>query len=413
MPDFKYTAKTTQGQQKTGTVTAQNESDAIGELRRQNLLVISLEGAAPKRRFELPSLFEAKPGGAPRRVRASLQELIIFTRQLATMLSAGIPLLEALEILSEQCEDAGFKWVLDTMVEDIRGGSEFSEALRRHPRCFTQIFVNMIKAGEAAGKLDEILVRLAEYQEATQALRSRIRAAMTYPVVSLVLIFAIAILLLVFIIPKFEDIFKGMDIELPLPTKIVLGISLWMTNNWYIWLGLLVGAVVGVIMYGRTDTGARQLDWIKLHVPIFGPLFRKVAISRFARTFATLIQSGVPILGALEIVASTSGNKLIEDAVLDASQAVRQGETLAAPLAKTGMFPPMVTRMIAVGEKTGALEQLLEKISKFYDQQVATTVESLTALIEPIMIGIMGIIVGGMVLAVFLPIFKLTSSLSR
>jgi type IV pilus assembly protein PilC len=416
MPDYKYQARTPAGKQQGGTVTAQNEADAIGELRRQNLLVVSLEEQAPKRSLNMNiSLFQAKPGGAPRRPRIGLNELIIFTRQLSTMLSAGIPLLECLEILAEQQEDAGFKWVIEQIVEDIRSGSDFSAALRRHPKVFSQIFINMVKAGEAAGKLDDILVRLAEYQEATQALRQRIRAAMTYPVVSLVLILAIAILLLVFIIPKFEDIFRSMDVPggLPLPTQIVLGISLWMEEKWYLWLGGIVGFVVGIVFYSRTNVGARQIDWIKLKVPIFGLLFRKVAISRFSRTFATLIQSGVPILGTLEIVASTAGNRIIEDAVIDASQSVRQGETLAGPLAKTGVFPPMVTRMISVGEKTGALEQLLEKISKFYDQQVATTVESLTSLIEPIMIGVMGIVVGGMVLAVFLPIFKLTSSLAR
>ncbi len=410
MADFKYQARNPAGKQVAGVVTAQNESDAIGELRRQNLVVVSLEEKGAKRKFDWSiTLWESKPG--KRRARVRLQDMIVFTRQLATMLSAGLPLLECLEILREQTEDVGFKQVIEQIVDDVRSGSDFSDALRKHPRVFSNIYTNMIKAGEASGQLDEILVRLAEYQEATQALRQRIRAAMTYPCVSLILIFAISILLLVFIVPKFEDIFKGIHIELPKPTKVLLTVSIWMKTNWYIWSGALVGMVFGLIAYARTEVGGYQVDWVKLKLPIFGPLFRKVAISRFARTFATLIQSGVPILGALEIVASTSGNRIIEDAVLSSSESVRQGETLANPLAKSGVFPPMVTRMIAIGEKSGALESLLEKISEFYDQQVATTVEQLTSLIEPIMIGIMGIIVGGMVLAIFLPIFKLAAAL--
>ncbi len=408
MAEYVYTARNAAGKQVTGTVVAQNESDALGELRRQNLVVVSLAEKTARKGLTWNVDIFGTGTGRKRRVRVRLQEMIVFTRQLATMLSAGIPLLECLEILAEQAEDPGFRGVIQQLVDDVRSGSDFSEALRKHPRVFTSIYVNMVKAGEASGQLDEILVRLAEYQEATAALRARIRAAMTYPVVSLVLIFGITIFLLVYIIPKFKDIFEGMNIELPKPTKLLLAVSTWMNENVLVWVLGIALVFVAIHLYGRTPGGRLHLDWLKLRAPIFGPLFKKVAISRFSRTFATLIQSGVPILAALEIVASTAGNKVIEDAVLEASASVRQGDTLANPLSKSGVFPAMVCRMIAIGEKSGALESLLEKISEFYDQQVSSTVEQLTSLIEPIMIGIMGVIVGGMVLAIFLPIFELT-----
>ncbi|GIW71294.1 MAG: type II secretion system protein F [Planctomycetota bacterium] len=416
MPEFSYQARSAAGQTTSGTIQAASESEALEALRRQNMIVLSLDerGAATRMAsFSLGKLFERSTESTVRRVRVRLQEMTVFTRQLATMLSAGIPLLECLEILGEQAENPGFRAVIEQIVSDVRTGSDFSDALRKHPRVFSDIYVNMVRAGEASGQLDEILVRLAEYQEATAALRARIRAAMTYPVVSLVLILAITIGLLVGIIPKFDAIFKGMQIEggLPTITQVLLDTSLWMQANPQIWAGMTALVAVALFLYTRTPRGRHQLDWVKLHLPIFGPLFQKVALSRFSRTFATLIESGVPILGALEIVAATSGNKIIEEAVLDSSSSVRQGETLAGPLARSGVFPPMVTRMIAIGEKSGALESLLEKISEFYDQQVASTVESLTSLIEPILIAIMGVLVGSMVLAIFLPILKLASSL--
>jgi type IV pilus assembly protein PilC len=412
MAEFTYQARNATGKTVSGTVHAANENDALGELRRQNLVVLSLtERAAKKAAWNL-SLFETgKKGYSWKGVRVKEADLIVFTRQLATMLSAGIPLLECLEILGEQAEDPKFRAVLTQCVEDVRAGSDFSEALKKHPGCFSNIYVNMIKAGEASGQLDEILSRLADYSEAAAELKGRIKSAMTYPIVSLVLILAIVAGLLVFIIPKFKDIFEGLSVELPAPTLLLLAISGFMTNQWYVILGGGIAIYFGVKMYAKTPRGGRHVDWLLLRAPVFGPLFKKVAISRFARTFATLIQSGVPILGALDIVAATAGNRIIEDTVLEASASVRQGETLAVPLGRSGVFPPMVCRMIAIGEKSGALESLLEKISEFYDQQVNQTVESLTSLIEPLMIATMGILVGGMVLAIFMPIMKLVSGL--
>ncbi|RMG07412.1 MAG: type II secretion system F family protein [Planctomycetota bacterium] len=360
----------------------------------------------------LEAFLTGKVGAAQAKVK--LNELVIFTRQLATMISAGIPLLECLEILAEQMENPGFKAVLEEVVYDVRGGTDLSTAMQKHPRVFEDIYVNMIRAGEVSGQIDEILIRLAEYQEATAKLRAQIVSAMTYPVISIALILCIVLFLLLVIIPKFKEIFENMGVTLPWITQFLLNVADWMTTYWYIWAPGSIGFVVLTRVYSKTSMGRRQFHWLALNIPIFGPLFKKVAISRFARTFATLISSGVPILGALEIVASTSGNVHIEELVSEASESVRQGETLASPLAaKPKLFPPMVTRMIAIGEKSGALEALLLKISEFYDQQVETSVEQLTSLIEPIMICFMGVLVGGMVLAIFLPIFEMQKALQQ
>ena len=359
------------------------------------------------------SLWDRLNGGANPKPRIKSQDMVVFTRQMATMLAAGIPLMECLEILQEQAEDRGFQLALGEVVSDVRSGSDLSEALRKHPKLFTRIYVNMVKAGEASGQLEEILDRLAEYAEAAEHLKSEIKSAMMYPVVSMVMICGITLFLLVGIVPRFSKIFKALKVPLPAITKALLLTSDTMRKYWYAWFGGIVAIVVFAIMYFKTEKGARHKDILMVKMPVFGELFKKVAISRFARTFSTLIQSGVPILGALEIVANTAGNKLIEEAVLDASESVRQGETLAKPLARNKIFPPMVTRMISIGEKSGALETLLEKISEFYDQQISATVKSLTSLIEPLMIATMGIIVGTIVLAMFLPIFKIQEALKK
>ena len=407
MPDFKYEARDASGKTQQGTVSARNEEEAKANLSQRGLSVVSMSGGGGGG--------AAGPNSkAAQRAKVKLQELVIFTRQMATMIAAGIPLLESLEILAEQADNPGFKAALEEIVVDVRGGTDLSTSMSKHPRIFEDIYVNMIRAGEVSGQIDEILVRLAEYQEATAKLRGQIIGAMTYPVISLCLIFGIVLFLLLVIIPKFKEIFSAMKVDLPLPTQILLDTADFLLNYWHLWVPGSIGSVFGFKAYIKTPIGRRQLDWVKLNAPVFGSLFQKVAISRFARTFATLITSGVPILGALEIVASTSGNTLIEGVVMQASESVRQGDTLAAPLADNPkLFPPMVTRMIAIGEKSGALEQLLMKISEFYDQQVEQAVEQLTSLIEPIMIGIMGFIVGGMVLAIFLPIFELQKKLQQ
>lgn len=344
----------------------------------------------------------------PPRPRVKTKDVAVMTRQLSTMISAGIPLLESLEILGEQASDPGFRIVLDKVIERVRAGSDFSSALSEHPRLFSRVYVNMIKAGESSGQLDVILTRLADYMESVEELKREIKAAMTYPVISLVLIVSITIGLVVGIVPKFQEIFEQLGTTmLPAPTRVLLAISDALIHHFPALISLLAAAAVAFAAYLRTGPGRRQWHWFLLHVPVFGPLFRKVAISRFARTFATLIQSGVPILGALDIVAASSGNVVLEAAVVKAKEAVTRGETLGDPLAASRVFPPMVTRMVSIGEKTGALEALLMKIAEFYDGEVRATVKSLTSLIEPLLISAMGLIVGFVVLAIFLPILQM------
>ncbi len=416
--EFRYRAKDPSGKTITGVVAAENETDAVGQLRRQGLTIIKISaGRAAVAATEGKAkggFFSLSIGGSTnaRNARVKSQDLVVFTRQLATMISAGIPVVEALEILGEQTSNAGFKAVISEIVTDLRTGKDLSQAFARHPRIFSGLYVNMLKAGEASGQLDTVLDRLAGYQEAAQQLKQDIKSAMTYPVVSLVLILGITVFLLVVIIPKFKTMFDAMNVELPALTKGLLELSRLVREHILLMFSGAACFATLVYMYTRTPTGRRNLHWLLLHLPVFGPLFSKVAISRFSRTFATLIQSGVPILGALELVKQTSGNAIIADAIHKASESVRQGENLGGPLAQTKVFPPMVTRMISVGERTGALEALLEKISEFYDREVKAAVESLTSLIEPLMIAIMGFLVGGMVLAIFMPIFKMIGKMS-
>lgn len=410
MPAFKYSARDGNGRTVSGVVSAKTQSDAVADLRRRSLTVLdvrqSMMGSKGKNEKGglLSSIFKTRPS-------ASRDQLVQFTRQLSTMISAGVPLLESLEVLLEQADTPGFRVMLNSVIESVRGGADLSTSLEKFDKLLPTIYVSMVRAGEVSGQLDDILVRLAEYLEATEKLKRDIKAAMTYPVISLVLVAGIAIFLLVGIVPKFQEIFDSLDIELPGLTKAVLAVSLTMKDNFSMVALAVVLMAFAVVGWKRTNRGAYQWDWLILHVPVFGPLFRKVALSRFARTFATLIKSGVPILGALEIVSETSGNRVISRVVDNAKENVRQGNTLAEPLAQSKVFPPMVTRMVQIGEKSGSLEQLLEKISEFYDDQVNAAVKTLTAMIEPIMIGFMGFMVGGIVLAVFLPIFELQKQL--
>jgi type IV pilus assembly protein PilC len=407
MAVFAYEGKTADGKKAEGVLKASDRGAAQQELKRRN---ITVEKMSEKKEGKKKGGFGLL--GAPR-PKAKTSDICVFTRQLSTMISAGIPLLEALEILHEQASDPGTRIALDTVIEKVRSGSDFSTALSEFPKLFTKIYVNMVKAGEASGQLDTILNRLAEYLESVEELKREIKAAMTYPVISLCLILAITVGLVVGVVPRFKQIFEQLQMkELPLPTEILLKVSDTLKKNFHFFL-LGVGAcITAFLLYIRTNIGRRQWHWVLFHMPVFGPLFRKVTISRFSRTFATLIQSGVPMLGALDIVAGTAGNVLVEDAVLKAKDAVARGETLGDPLAATKVFPPMVTRMISIGEKTGAIEKLLMKISEFYDGEVRATVKALTSLIEPIMIAIMGCIVAGIVLSIFLPILKIQQQLT-
>ncbi|MCK6479063.1 MAG: type II secretion system F family protein [Planctomycetaceae bacterium] len=402
MAKFKFNAKSAAGRTESGVINARTEEEALAELRKRQLSNITIK--VDKGGFGL------KPG-------ASTEDIVIFTRQLATMIGAGIPLMEAMEILHAQSANPRFAMVLDRVVEDIRAGSDLSAAMGKYPTVFSNIYLAMIRAGEVSGQIDEILVRLAGYMEEAQKLKSEIKSAMTYPVVSICMITGITLFLMVYIVPQFGVIFgqitdkNGNPLELPGITKVTLGISDFILNKWWVMLLGIIGFAFALKTYKKTDRGAYQWDWLMLKMPVFGQLFSKVALSRFSKTFATLIKSGVPILGALEIVSATSGNRVIMEAVDGARDSVREGNTLAEPLGRSPVFPPMVVKMIAIGERSGALESLLEKISIFYDEQVEASVKALTSLIEPIMIGIMGVMVGGIVLAVFYPILKLQSAL--
>ena len=405
MAVFTYEARGTDGKKVDGSLKAADRNAAIDQIKKKNLTVVQLTedtGLAAKR-----NIF----GRAPR-AKVKTKDICILTRQLSTMISAGIPLLESLEILCEQASDPGFRRVMDRIIERVRSGTDFSTALGEHPKIFSHIFVNMIKAGEVSGNLDVILTRLAEYLEAIEEIKREVKSAMVYPTVSLVMILSITAGLVVGIVPKFKVIFDQLGMtELPWITQFLLDISMFLQNQWWLAMILTAGSIVGFVMFKRSKRGEKIWHRFLLNMPVFGQLVRKVAISRFARTFSTLIQSGVPMLGALDIVAGTAGNVIIEEAVLKAKDAVSRGETLGEPLAATKVFPPMVTRMIAIGEKTGALEKLLAKISEFYDAEVKAAVKALTSLIEPLMIGTMGLLVGGIVLAIFMPIIELQKKL--
>ena len=403
---FRYIARNQAGRQVKGKIDGENEEDIAGRLRQQGLSVVSVEEAPPPR--DLNNIF----GDPPKKCKQA--ELALFTRQLATMLAAGVALLESLEILAEQATESnkGFGAGLKEVAEAVRAGTGLSEVMAQYPKIFPDIYINMIKAGEASGQLDTILSRLADYMEASESLKREIKSAMTYPVISLVLVIGIAGYLLVGVVPKFEEMFNSLGATLPAITVIVLDTSKWLTLNWYYLIaGIIVLAIFYMVISKNKDV-RRFTDAFWLKIPVFGSLNQKVSVSRFARTFATLLASGVPILGALEIVATTSGNQIIEDAVLETRETVRAGESLTTHLATCWVFPPMVVRMIAIGEKSGALEDLLTKISDFYDEQVHATVNSLTSLIEPIMISIMGAVVGTIVIAIFLPILELQKALS-
>ena len=403
MPTFTYAARNKSGAKQKGTVSATTKQTATQMLQQRGLIVdtIAEKGkAAPK---------------GNKRVKSA--ELLIFTRQLSTIAGAGLPLLQGLDILAEQVEDPNFAAVIDAVAQEVESGETFSDALRKFPKAFPDLYVSMVRAGEAGGDLDGVLMQLADYLEATEELKRRIKSAMTYPVVAFSMIILIAAGLTIFVVPQFAHIFESLSngkTPLPTPTRILIQISDFL-RTWYNWLAFIVvggGITVFFRFYGSTQGGRYNLDALKLRMPIFGNLLRKVAISRFTRTLSTLTRSGVAILQALEIVERTAGNEVYAKAIREAADSVRNGETLADPLAHAEVFPAMVTRMIAVGEKTGALESMLMKISDFYDSEVRALVDGLTSLIEPLLIGVMGVVVGGIVIALFMPVLKLSSLVS-
>lgn len=407
MASFQYTARDKAGKSLSGVMEAESKQELLQKLRNKGLIPTSVNdsrggGAAA-------AGAKAAIGGTRRGKKVKADEMVLFTRSLATMVNAGLPLLQGMDIMIEQTESANFKSVLTQVGQDIEAGLTFSDAMKKHPRVFPELYTSMVRAGEASGNLDGILIQLAEYLEATEQLKREIKSAMTYPVIALVIVVAIAAGLLIFIVPKFKDIFDSLGGTLPAPTLMLIAVSDALREYTPVFIGVGLVIIFGLRYYISTATGRMQWDTLKLNLPVFGPLFRKVAVSRFARTFSTLTRSGVPVLAALEIVERTIGNEVIARAVKGSQSSIKAGATIAEPLSQTGVFPLMVTRMIDVGEKTGSLDELLTKISDFYDQQVEASIASLTSLIEPMLILFLGIVVGGMVLALFMPIFQLST----
>jgi type IV pilus assembly protein PilC len=405
MASFQYTARDKTGASSTGAMEAESRQALVNKLREKGLVPTSIvDGSGGK-----GGARSAPVVGTVKSKKVKADEMVLFTRSLATMVNSGLPLLQGLDIMIEQTESLNFKAVLTQIGQDIEAGLTFSDALRKHPRAFNELYSSMVKAGEASGDLDGILIQLAEYLEATEKLKREIKSAMTYPVIALVIVVLIAGGLLVFIVPKFAEMFDGLGAKLPAPTRILMAMSEMLRSYILLVIGGATAVFFAIRYYVSTPMGRYQADAMMLKMPVFGPLFRKVAVSRFSRTMSTLTRSGVPVLGALEIVERTIGNEVLARAIKGSQTSIKAGSTIAEPLAQSGVFPLMVTRMIDVGEKTGSLDELLTKISEFYDQQVEATVASLTSMIEPLLILFLGIVVGGMVLALFMPIFKLSS----
>jgi len=404
MPTFAYVVKDKTGKTHSGTLETESRNRLIEQLWKQEFVIISID---ERRSGKGASILKV---GQP---RVKTDQLVIFARQLATMVDSGIPIVSALDILAEQLEDRNFKQTLQRVRDDVEAGASLSEAAGRHPRVFSDFFFNMVRAGESSGRLDEILDRVAAYVEKAEALQRKVKASLFYPAFVSVLAFGITSFLVIVIVPKFEEIFTSLGGHLPLPTMLLLGLSNFMRK--YLVVEIVAGFLLIVAFRTYIGTGGGRLwfDGITLKMPIIGKLLQKAVIARFARTLATLVRSGVPILSSLEIVAKTSGNKVVERAVMDARSSIKEGENIADPLAKSQVFPPMVTRMIAVGEKTGELEKMLSKIADFYENEVDAAVTALTSLIEPLVIAVLGVVIGGIVVALFLPIFQISTLVGK
>lgn len=401
MPVFEYTAKNaTTGQILKGSYDAPNRDELIGHLRKNRLLLVSLREARKEIKFALPGR------------GINTRDVVIFTRQFATMINSGLPLVQSLNILGAQTENPKLKEVTRGTVQDVEAGNTLADALSKHPTAFPDLYVNMVAAGEAGGILDTILLRLATFLEKNDKLVRKVKSAMIYPaVIFSVAMVAIAVLL-IFVIPVFRTMFESVHMELPLPTRIVIALSDFLRGYWWAIAAVAGGGTFMFQRFNATPAGRRKVDRALLAMPVLGDVLRKSAVSRFTRTLGTLVSSGVSILDGLEITAKTAGNTIIHDAIMASRASIAGGDTIAAPLAKSGVFPPMVISMIAVGEQTGGLDEMLSKIADFYDDEVDVAVGGLLSLLEPIMILFLGVIVGGMVVAMYLPIFDMMQTVS-
>ena len=394
---YSYRVRDRQGKLVTGSLQADNERLVISRLQEMGYVPVSVSA---KKESLGSREFAFRPNRVP------LKDLAVFSRQFATMVNSGLPILKALAILAEQTECKPLANVVNEVRLDVERGSSLSQAMQKHPKVFGNLFVSMIKAGETGGVLDAVLLRLADNIEREVELRQRVKSAMTYPVVVLGMVSLILVAMLLFIVPQFKGIYASLGGELPLPTRILLFVSEVFRKWWWVWALCLIGFIFAFKKYKATARGRATLDAIMLKLPVFGGLFHKTALSRFSSTLSVLLRSGVPILQSLDIVSETVNNAVISKAVVDVQGSVKEGESIAKPLSKHAVFPPMVVQMLAVGEETGAVDTMLEKVAQFYDNEVTATVDSLTSLIEPLMIALIGGAVGMAVIALYLPMFN-------
>jgi type IV pilus assembly protein PilC len=399
MPKFLYTGVTSSGKEVRGEIQAINRNEVISLLRKKKVRAVSVRRKPLE--IKLGSLNPVK-----------LQDISRFTRQFAAMTSAGLPLVQCMDILAAQTENKELSAAIKQVSADIQGGSPLADALGKHKKIFNQLYCNMVAAGEASGNLDGVLLRLAEYQEKANSLRRKIKGAMTYPSVLAIVAVGATALMLTFVVPRFAAMFLELGGELPLPTRVVMSLSSFLQSYFLLILAAIIAAVFAITRYYKTKKGALVIDSIKLRLPVFGDLERKSAISRFSRTLSTLLSSGVSILEALTITAKTAGNTVLERGLYLTHERITGGQTIAEPLGETGVFPPMVIHMIAVGERTGDLSGMLSKISEFYEEEVDAAVDALTSIIEPIMIVIMGILIGGILISMYLPMFDIINTIS-
>ena len=401
METYVWSGRTRDGQRQKGELAAKSKDEVISIMRKQNIMVTSVAARAKKLSINLPFL---KP-------KASDKDIAIFTRQFATMIDAGLPLVQCLDILSKQADNKAFAAVINEIRQDVEAGSTYADSLKKHPTVFGDLYANMVAAGELGGILDTILNRLSKYIEKNIKLKRQVKAALFYPSTIVAVAFIVIIVLLVYVIPIFAKMFTDFGGTLPAPTRMVIGASDFMRSNILIIIGIMAAVIIGARKYYKTQNGRLVIDSIVLRMPVFGMLARKIAVAKFTRTLGTLISSGVPILDGLDIVAKTSGNKVVEKAIYATRQSISEGKTLSEPLEASKVFPPMVVQMIGVGETTGALDAMLSKIADFYDDEVDSTVGILTSLLEPILMIFLGIVIGFIVVAMYLPIFKMAGTI--
>ncbi|HEX9774951.1 MAG TPA: type II secretion system F family protein [Actinomycetota bacterium] len=396
---FAYRVRDQQGKLVEGTIEGDSQNAVVGRLREMGLMPLDIsEQTAGLGQTEIRLPWANKAKG---------KDVAVMSRQFATMINSGLSLLRALTILSEQTDSKPLKDALGAARADVEKGQSLSAALQKHPKVFNRLYISMVRAGETSGSLDRSLLRLAETLEKEVALRQKIKSAMTYPIAVFGLVVLIVSAMLLFVVPMFEELYADLGGTLPLPTRALIALSGAMTKFWFLWMPALGGAIFGFGKWKASERGSEMWDVVKLRIPIFGSLVHKTALSRFSRTLSTLMRSGVPILAALEIVRETVNNHVLATAIRDVGASVQQGTALAKPLENHKVFPPMVVQMMQVGEETGALDEMLEKIAEFYDQEVDAAVESLTSLIEPILVAVMGATVGGMVVALYMPMFNI------